>query len=201
MSGAWSGGLNLGQGRSSVSIRVPKMSLFTACVYFTITACQVCQSSRMSDGIGAVLQQAGLGDHASSLHAAGLSLGHAEDLLEQGRPALLMALKSAGVNSLSARQNVANALGKFFRNRGAPSEAPSKNALGPAPPGSATVIVRCAGALGGDSCPLNGVLRQSTVHTAAASVQALYEELRQQRGYAMEFSNVRVSLNLSLIHI
>lgn len=37
------------------------------------------------------------------------------------------------------------------------------------------------------------MFREARVHTAATSIQALYNELQGQRGYAMDFGNVRVS--------
>ena len=54
--------------------------------------------------------------------------------------------------------------------------------------------VRCAGALGGENCPLNGKFRQATVHTSAETVGALYEELKRKRGYALDFSSINATL-------
>ena len=60
------------------------------------------------------------------------------------------------MSSLSTRQKIANTLAKFQRTGtfgAAESAADSSTAddIGPPPPGSITVAVRCAGALGGDN--------------------------------------------------
>ena len=61
------------------------------------------------------------------------------------------------------------------------------------------VTVSAAGALGGDNCPLNGRFRKATVHTKAITVQSLYEELKEARGYQLGIKNVRFSVDGAIV--
>ena len=159
----------------------------------------------MTKIMDALLEQAGVDDRSV------LSVTDLDALLQQldaGRPRLLSFLKELGVQPLGARQRIANALGRYVRTgsfvaRGESSAAEQDAAepIGPAPPGASTVFVRCAGALGGELCPLNGKLRNTTVHTKASTVGEFYEELRAARGYAMDLRNVRISVHSSMLDV
>jgi hypothetical protein len=112
----------------------------------------------MEDSLAVLLSMAGATEHLPALREAGATLESLLASLEEGRPKLLSTLKNLGVGSLSARQAIANALAKFVRSGGftdvQSSAAAASTDPGPAPPGSITVNVRCAGALGGDKCAL-----------------------------------------------
>jgi hypothetical protein len=153
----------------------------------------------MEDGLSLLLHTAGAAEYVSTLRNAGATLSSLQATLEDGRPALLAALKSLGVGALPSRQSIANALQRFARTgafRHVTVVEDGAQDPGPAPAGSITIAVRCAGVLGGDNCPLNGKLRESFVHTVKdTSVRRFYDELKIARGYAMEFGNVRVSVS------
>ena len=154
-----------------------------------------------ADSLAVLCEMSGLKDHIMVLRDAGITLPTLAAMhQEQGRPKVLKALKEAGISSLTARQSIANAVGKFSRtgccgDATDESIAGSTDSIGPAPPGSVTVHVRAAGAMGGDNCPLNGKFRNTTLHTAAPTVKVLFEELRAARGYQLDYSNVRVSIS------
>ena len=137
---------------------------------------------------------------------AQVSLTELVDLHSIGRPKLLQRLKELGVDSLSARQTLANAIGRFRRDgtfsqahaearREASAAAAAPAETQPVPPGHSSVNVRCAGNLGGDCCPGKGHLRNTAVHTATKTLQAFYEELKRTRGYTLNFSQLRVSVD------
>ncbi len=155
----------------------------------------------MEDALGALLATAGVGELTSTLRAAGITLDSLLKTLEDGRPQLLALLKTAGVSSLASRQATANALQRYVRTgsfAAGGNEASSADAStddpGPAPPGSITITLRCAGALGGENCPLNGKFRSSRVHTKASTVSAFFEEVKAARGYVVDFGSVRASV-------
>jgi hypothetical protein len=155
--------------------------------------------------VAELLQHAGMdGSHAG---LSGTTVEALLDSLADGRPRLLSKLKDLGLEPLAARQRVANLLGKFARtgsfDAGESAKASDEisQPAGPPPPGAYTVSVRCAGALGGDCCPLNGKLRNSVVYTKAATVAELYDELQAARGYAMGLSNVRVSVHGTMLDV
>lgn len=111
----------------------------------------------MDDGLSLLVQTTGPDDLAT-LRSAGATLGTLLSCLDsEGRPRLLASLKEFGVGSLSARQQIANALQRYVRTgdfAGKAAVTESQQELSAAPPGSITVQVRCAGALGGDNCAL-----------------------------------------------
>jgi hypothetical protein len=150
------------------------------------------------DGLAVVLQQAGQSECAATLRDHGVTLSMLQDLYSKGRPRLLGDLKDLGVSKLASRQAIANALGKMQRSV-SESVGDSESPSGPAPPGYLSVSLRMTGALGGDNCPLNGVLRNSVVYTQSRTVRELYDELQRDRGYAMGFESVRVSLAGSMM--
>jgi hypothetical protein len=164
--------------------------------------CETTSHMGEADGLDALLRHASLPELGEQMRAGGASLQTLLEELTEGRPRLLSSLKALGVESLAARQKLANLLGKYARHgsfdqAGGSEGGESAGDIGPAPPGSVTVHVRCAGALGGDLCPLNGKLRNASVHTSAKTVRQLYDELRAARGYAMEFGNVRIAASSS----
>lgn len=137
------------------------------------------------------------------------SLEHMIALYAEGRPKLLAFLKESGVSALAVRQQLANAIGRYIREgtfndrhaeeiRAAAPDPQAEELSSPlplAPPGYFGVNVRCAGNLGGDSCPGQGYLRHTLVQTDKRTVFALYQELREKRGYTLEFHYLRVGVN------
>lgn len=149
-----------------------------------------------------VLNAQGLIEHLPILLRAHTTTSELVGLHVEGRPQLLQRLKEVGITALPVRQAIANAIGKFRRHGllgaeqaevAAGSGSSSADSPASAPPGSVRINMRCVGTLGGDNCPGNGRLRQTTVYTAATTVQALYAELAAARGYTQAFANVRVS--------
>ena len=157
----------------------------------------------MADALAVILSSAGAMDELAALNTAGVALDALEEALEESRPKLLSLLKASGVASLTKRQAITNAVAKYVRtgsaSGGAETSAATSDDPGPAPPGFITVSVRCSGALGGDNCPLNGKFRSTRVHTKAATIKELYDELQHNRGYALDFENVRVTANQAII--
>ena len=150
-----------------------------------------------------LLRQAGVEGHDG---LASTTVNTLLEALDDGRPKLLKKLKELGLEPLSARQKVANLVGRFartgrFDGENAKSESDITQPDGPAPPGACTVSVRCAGALRGECCPLNGKLRNSVVHTKASTVAEFYDELQRERGYAMGLSNVRISVKGTMLDV
>ena len=68
----------------------------------------------MSDGLTVLLNQSSSAEYSNVLREAGVTLGSLQATLDdEGRPALLAALKSFGVTSLAARQKIANAYANY----------------------------------------------------------------------------------------
>ena len=160
------------------------------------------------DDIESLLQHAGVQD----VDRAALSGTTFDTLVQQlsaGRPRLISSLKELGVEPLTARQKIANALGRYIRTgtfaAGGATESTATEStiepIGPAPPGAKTVSVRCAGALGGELCPLNNKLRNTVVHTKASTVGDFYKELQAARGYAMDLLNVRIGVHGTMLDV
>ena len=152
-------------------------------------------------GITDLFMGADLGEHLPLFLRASV---RSEDLIDwhtEGRPFFLKRVKELGVSALPVRQQIANAVGKLRREGPtafAPAPGPESDSLNvqpPPPPGFLAVTLRCAGNLGGDYCPGKGHLRNTTVHTRAGTVREFYEEMQGARGYALDFANVRVSVD------
>ena len=63
----------------------------------------------MTDGLSVLLNRSSQTEYSNVLRDAGVTLGSLQATLDdEGRPALLAALKISGVTSLAARQKIAN---------------------------------------------------------------------------------------------
>ena len=157
-------------------------------------------SGSMSDApLADILTAHGLLEHLPILSRSGVDTKELVALHAEGRPKLLARLKDTGLDRLPVRQAVANAVGKYLREgvAVANNEAQGSDGMLPSerPAGSMLINLRCVGTLGGENCPGNGKLRQTTVYTLSPNVLGLYDELTRVRGYTQGYVNVRVSVS------